>query len=551
MFHLWRKKQRLLPLLALLLGTQACFNQKDFDPELIAGLKASPFVAVPLLHGSLSIEDLLAKSESQFITIDEDNLIHINHSDTLYSTAIRDHFLLPDRALSRFYTTGTKALNPGSKHTLVEERKHIDLEFNEVRFDEIQLKGGVLSLSATSNIEEDVELQLTFPTLKQQGQDQPLVLHLTLPKSETNIPQSTEGNLKDHTLDLRQFSSGNNLVPVEIMATTTPEQQDLLLDVASYIDLKLSMEGLEFSLLTGYFGQPEVSLPQGELALGFFDQLFSKSKFGLKDPSLRFDFLNSNGVPVQVQKDVLQVRKSTGETLALTTEPSDQIDLSYPATPGETATTSLLIANVGEVIDFVPDYLDYKLTGRLNVGQPQDIVNFLTDSSRSVVVFHADIPLWGWLEGITLSDTMAMGLEPDKGQVQEDADGGYTITDAEGEVRTLITNQFPLGSEVQVYFTNAQYAITDSLFTNGPFRIEASQIDANGDLLAAEVSKEDLPISDKQLEHLLEADYLIIKALLYTSRNADGSQPDVKIKSDYTFDVKLGLKARMNISVKK
>lgn len=547
MLHLWRKKQRLLPLLALLLGTQACFNQKDFDPELMAGLKASPSVAVPLLHGSLSIEDLLPENESQFITIDEDKLIHVHYSDTLYSTAIRDHFLLPNPELNGFYLAGAQTLIPGGTEVVAEERKYLDLGFNDARLDEIQLNAGKLVLNASSNIQAEAEVQLTFPTLRNNGQ--PFVINLSLPAGNSN-PVVEQKAISGFTIDLSGFQLGDNRIPVDILATAKAGQQNVLLNATDYVEFSLNVEELGFNLITGYFGKPEVSLPQGELALDFFDQLFSKSKFSLENPLLRFDFLNSNGVPLQIQKDLLQVRKSTGETLALTTDPSDQIDLSYPQSPGETATSSLSITNGGEVIDFVPDFLDYKLTGRLNVDQPQSIVNFLTDTSRSAVIFHADIPLWGWLEGIALSDTMAMGVQPEGGQAQEDADGGYTITDAKGEVRALITNQFPLGSEVQVYFTDAQYVITDSLFTNGPFLMEASQVDANGELQAAKISKEDFPVSDKQLERILEADYMIVKGLLYTSRNADGSQPDVKIKSNYTLDVQLGLKASMNITVK-
>lgn len=546
MLYQWRKKQQLLPLLALLLGTQACFNPNDFDPERIAGVKASPSVAVPLLHGSLSIEDMLPENEAQYIEIDEDKLIHVLYSDTLYSTSIRDHFLLPNRELEKFYLTGVKTLTAGNEHTLVEDQDYVDFEYNEARFDEIHFKGGQLLLTADSNVPEDVELQLTFPTLKAGGET--VVLRLVLPAGSNQ--QSLEHSLQGHMIDMTGFALGDNLVPVEVLATTTPEQQGQLLDMTNYVQFNLTFNELDFNLLTGFFGQHEVSLPQDELALEFFDQLFSKSRFGLKNPLLTFEFLNSNGVPVQVTKDVLQVRKSTGETLALTTDPNENIDLNYPTNHGETASTSLAVTNVSEVMDMAPDFLDYKLSGRLNVDQPQDIVNFLTDSSRSGVVFQADIPLWGWLEGLHLSDTLAMGLQPEDGQVSEDTNGGYTITDANASIRTFITNQFPLGSEVQVYFTNAQYQVADSLFADGPFLMEASKVTANGDLQSAATSTKDLPVSDKQLERMLEADHMIVKALLYTTRNADGPQPHVKIKSDYMLDVRLGLKANMNISVK-
>lgn len=546
MRNLWLNKQRLLPLLALLLGTQSCFNQNDFDTTRIAGLKANPSVAVPLLHGSLSMEDLLAQTESQYVAIDEEKLIHLMYSDTLYSTSIRDHFLLPELSAEKFYLTGAKTLTTGNSQTIVEDQVFLDFEYEEVNFDEIRLKAGNVSLSASTNVDADVEFQLNFPTLTQKGQ--PLQITLSLPA--TGTPQSVQLSLQDYIIDMTEFGTGENLVPVNIRATVTPTQQDLLLSAADYVQFALGINGMDFTLITGHFGQLEVSLPQEELALDFFETFFNKANFSLENPKLHFDFLNSNGVTVEVKKEILQVRKEAGETLPVTTDPTDLFNISAPALPGETSVTSVAITNVGEIVDFAPAFMDYKLSGKLNVGKPQSTANFVTDSSRSGVVLHADIPLWGSLEGFTLSDTMAMTLQSEDAQLQEKGNGSYTIENANASVLTLISNQFPLGAEVQVYFTNALYEISDSLFTEGPLSIESSKVNATGDLQSEGVTREEPLISDKQLERMLEADHMIVKALLYTTRNADGTQPAVKIKSNYKIDINLGLKASMNISVK-
>ncbi len=547
MLNLWCNKQRLLPFIALLLGTQACFNESDFDPDMIAGVKASPSVAVPLLHGSLKMQDLLAQTESQYVEVDPDNLIHLIYSDTLYSTSIRDHFLLPELSAQKFYLTGAKTVLPGSSEVIVDDQLSLDFEFEEVDLIKIQLKEGDLSLSAYSNIQTDVELQLNFPTLSQNGQ--PLVVNMSLPAGAYSS-QSLQLSLQNFDIDLSQFEAGENLLPVEVLATVAPGQENLLLGTNDYVQFSLNLSRLDFNLITGHFGQLEVALPQEELAIELFENIPAKANFSLENPMLRFDFLNSNGAPIQVKKEILQARTETGETLPIVTDPADLFDLSAPALPGQSSVTSISITNVGKIIDLRPNFMDYKLTGKLNVGQPQDIINFVTDSSRSGIVLHADVPLWGSIDGYHLSDTMAMTLQPDDAELQEDEDGGFTIENANASIHTVITNQFPLGSEVQVYFTNARYEITDSLFSEGPLHMKASKVNASGDLQTAEVTTLDPTISDKQLERILESDYMIIKGLLYTSRNADGSQPAVKIKSDYQLDINLGLKASMNISVK-
>lgn len=536
MLNLWRNKPMLLPILALLLGTQSCFNENDFDTTRIAGLKASPSIAIPLLHGSLSMEDLLAQTTSQYIDIDEDKLIHLIYSDTLYSTSIRDHFLLPTLSVEKFYPTGTKTLMPGSSQTIVEDRALLDFNFEKVDIDEVRLKEGDLSLMASSNIQAEIDLQLSFPTMSKNGP--PAVISLRLPANGSGSPQYSQLNLSGYNIDLSGYEAGANLLPVDILATVTTGQENLVLGASDYVEFRLGIARLDFNLITGNFGQLEVKLPQEEVAVEFFEAISGKANFKFKNPMVRFDFLNSIGASVQIKKEILQGRKETGETLSITTDPEDLFNISSPAQPGETTLTSIAITNVSDLISFGPAFMDYKLTARLNADQPQNVVNFVTDSSRTGIVLHADIPLWGSLDGFHLSDTLKMAIQTEDAQVQE------------ASIRTVITNQFPLGTEVQVYFTNLQYDVIDSLFTDGAFKMNPAKVTAEGDLQAAEVSQQDIEVTNAHFERILKADHMIVKALLYTTRNADGTQPHVKIKSNYTLNVNLGLKTSMNISVK-
>ncbi|WP_152425261.1 hypothetical protein [Nafulsella turpanensis] len=522
--------------MALLLGCQACLNQKDFDFEQFEGVKLAPSVAVPLLHGSLTIEDLLPAGTNKNVVYDENQLIHLVYDDTLYTTAIRDHFLLKPLWLNKAYYTPAEGVISGGDYVAVNDRQFLSLDMGEADIDEINLTEGLLELNAYSNIDAEVELLVTLPEITSEGEA--VSLTLRLPASSSSY-QYTTLHLSGYNIDLTDYGAGKNLIPVDIKATVLSSGQDISLGLNDYVEVNLEMNGLNFSLMTGNFGQLKVSLPQNEIAIDIFDQLFSKANFSLKAPQLRIDVLNTNGVPVRLEKELLQARKDD-KPVVVETNPSTYFDLSYPSAPGEEAgLSSLEITNINDIISLTPNFIDYKFSGHLNVDQPADIVNFITGESKLAVILHADILLWGYLEALTLTDTLEMPLQSEDAMVDE------------ALIRTHIQNEFPLGADVQVYFTNEHYDTFDSLFSEGPQAlIPASEVTDKGELARAGSFTDDIEINNQRFERILEATHMIVKATLYTSRNADGTPVDVKIKSNQALSVELGLKTNMNVTVK-
>lgn len=537
MLNFWTNKRRILPLLALLTGMQACFDQADFDPDRMAGVKLNPSLAIPLLHGSLSIADLLPPEESPYIHYDEDQLVHIQYSDTLYSASILDLFLLPQLKINKYYPLTLPALPPQEEYEVISDRQHFDFGFSEARFDEINLKEGQLNISAISNIDADLTLHLSFPTLEKDGE--PLQITLNLPASSSNA-ETAQVNLQDYVADFSDYESGNNVLPVDITGTAQIDEPGLQASINNYIQLNLEMNQLDFSLLKGYLGQHKVALPAGQIPLTVFQTLFNKAAFRIKDPQLSIELLNSNGVPVQATTDILQVSKIDGTSLPLDISPASPFQINYPTEINETALSSFAITNAGEAFALAPDFIDYKISGRLNTGEIEH-VNFLTDQSQISAIIHADIPLYGYLEGLNLSDTMAFSLQQEDLQLE--------VEDA--LFMANFSNEFPVGVDLQVYFLNLRGDVLDSLFDDStPQLIRASQVDQQGELSSPGILNQEILINSDRFERILEADKIVVTGLLYTSREVDGSQPDVKIKADHRLELNLGVKTNMNISVK-
>lgn len=535
MFILRHSKKSLLVLLAILVGVQSCIRQEDFEFNSLAGVKANPSIALPLLNGSLTIDDLVPAEESGKLSEDADGLIHLVYSDTLKSTSIHDYFLLPQLNLYKYYPAVAGPLLPDGQRVVTEEREILDLSFPDADFETLILKEGRIKVESGSSYASTVQLQLRFPTLTRNGQ--PLEMELTLPAGSQYKPVELEKNMAGYEADFSSYPKGENYIPVDIKAKMEGEGSALI-NPADQLTLSLEMFGLKFNLLTGDFGQLEVELPSDAVSLATFDKIFSKGQFGLKNPMLNFEILNSNGVPLEVTAQVLQARNKNGEITPIEIEPASPFHVSYPTAYGETENMVLAIKNVREILDAAPSFIDYKLSGRLNV-TPPPVLNFLTDSSATTVILNADIPLWGYMEGISLTDTMALNLPFEDVQAENAA------------LRLLVENEFPLEAGLQIDFVNENYDVLESLFTGGAYEtlLPASKVNAGGDLSSAGMYNKDIEISRDRFERILLADKIIIRALLHTSKNADGTFPHVKIKSGYKLKVNMGVKATANLTM--
>lgn len=534
MFNLRHSKKNLLLLLSVILGAQSCINKDDFAFDSLAGVKVNPSVAVPLLYGTLTIEDLLPEERSANVQEDKDGLLHVVFNDTIKSTSIHDHFLLETTNVDEIYPAALGLLNTGGKQVVVEDQQLVDFGFDDADFEQIKLKEGILEILAGSSLESNTYLKVSFPTLKKNNL--PLVLEMTLPAGSANNKILLETQLTGYEIDLSEYGMGENILPMDVLAQIDGDKSTSV-KATDHISFHLETRGLKFNLLTGDFGQVNVALPSDEIPIAFFETLFSNGKFGLKNPFISFDVLNSNGVPVQVYANKLQARSNSGAFVDIKATPSSPIDILYPSKYGEKTTTTLTVNNVSDIMELVPSFIEYQLNGRINV-TPATNLNFLTDSSEIAVVLNADIPLWGYMESLSLVDTMEMALE---------------FTDAsvtEASLRLLVENEFPLEAQLQIDFVNEKYDVLETLFTGGfESLLPASKVSSNGELVSAGTYNKDIEFTSERFERILTANKMIIKAILHTSKNPDGTYPHVKIKTDYKLNVDLGVKTTANLTM--
>jgi hypothetical protein len=111
--------------------------------------------------------------------------------------------------------------------------------------------------------------------------------------------------------------------------------------------------------------------------------------------------------------------------------------------------------------------------------------------------------------------------------------------------RINIDNGYPASAYTQVYFTDSNYVVLDSILTNPQnLVIESAQIDANGRVTTHTKKTTDEPFSNARLQHLYNAKKVLIRSVLDTK---DSPARNVEIYDDYRLDVKIGVRAQLNV----
>ncbi|MFZ6013357.1 MAG: hypothetical protein ACOYXT_23650 [Bacteroidota bacterium] len=513
-------------LAALLLIT--CSDIFDTDQYDIEGVKVNSTNVFPLAYGELGINDFLNDEDSSYLKVDADGLLYLSYEQELRSQAVGDLLDFPDKSFIKNVPLPPATISATSSDVVYATlNDQLDFAFNPEQLSELIMRGGAVNITTTvlpatpANFSYSVLVEL--PDFK--------LNNVPFAKSLTNNAS--------FTLSGYQAKFTNDVTPIKITVTKKAHGSPIIIPANTSVRVTLSFGGLEHRFVAGFFGDQTATLPDESLEITAFDNSLEGVNVTLAAPKASFEVTNEYGVPVKVNFLVLEARKAGGGTLPITLNPASPIVANYPTQPGQSAKTTVQIANTKQLLDFEPDEFFYRMTARINSPDIAVPNNFAFDTAKLIVKLRADVPLYGTASGIVLDDTVDIDLDDLEESEVESA-----------SLKAKIINDLPLDATLQIYMVTENFAVLDSLLLpNQTSIVRGSTVNASGDLQSPGVFDEEIPISKSKIDKLFNTDRLIIKARMNTIKNANGTQPDVKFKSSYKMNVKLGLKATLKVSI--
>lgn len=544
------KNKPLLFAAAILIGLTSCL--KDFKKLADGKVNVEgwePSIAVPLVYSKLDASDILAATDPKDIEIIEQNtgFIALVYRGNLVSFEPQDIITLPSLDINfPFALTPveyTQLTSTGSFQKSVSAEVPLTFSNSTIEIDSAVLKIGTLNFNVTSSFKTNTTITISIPALVKNGVPFSTTLGLNN-NSQPSVTQNQSFDLTDYHLNFTTGSTAYNKIPVTYSISMNTNGSTV--SNTSTIDFAQSMQDLNYKVIYGYFGNQDISADADSIQIKLFNNALT-GQFLFTQPSFTLNVHNTLGFPAQITINNLQSYTiATGVlTNILYTTFKNPFNIGYPTVPGNSATTTVVIDNsnsfISELVTPTPKFLIYDISAKSNPSGTPPGRNFMTDSSRFTIDTELLLPLEGYAGGFVLQDTF-----------------NFKLADNVDEIKDLVLvadfkNRFPIDAFLQVFFTDSNYTILDSLITNPDEEfIKSAALDANGRVSQVTQKRTEVAYSSDRVPNLKNSKYIIVRGRANTTGyNATNNTQStvIKVYSDYDMEIRLGLKVNADIDL--
>lgn len=480
---------------------QSCENYQDIRD--IDRVDHEPEIAVPLFSSDLSVNDVLDEyGEIDFLHIHPDGSMSLNYAqeqvqkkfDELIPEMEDFPIILPDSFVS------------------------IPIQFmGNVQATRLGLKKGTIRFDIQSSHTEDIDVSISFPGIRKDGMSFSVQTNLAY---QGNTPFSTAITPQD--LQGYDLFLTNGQMEVRYEAYDNSGER-VLLDMVSGMT-----EGWEFQDAEGILASESYDISIDTVTIDLFES-WTEGQIDFEDPKLRIDLSNSIGFPVRLQVKNMTAHTLDGEAIPVSSVFSEGFDLKFPAINqiGQIETDQVVLdktnSNIISIFNAQPESITYELVATINP-EDNDIPGFISEESIVAGAVTVDIPIYGTASGFTFESNTDFDLE----EVEEVS---------HVEIKLITDNSIPLDLDLQVYFTDVNDQIIDSLFDHQRALLTAPEIAANGMIMNTTEQTTLIEVTAERFEHFRQASQVKLKAAISTANNA---QTPVKILDHQKVAVRMG-----------
>ncbi len=537
-------KKLLLIGLSLLLFLSGC------EPEDLQYEDYRPIVAIPLIHSTLDVYDVLNRVDSlnELVVIDEDGLLALTYQGKLFSLDINDVLTFPSvsESFSGSITGGqATALNSGLTAQFFADYPldlNIDIESSVVRIDSILLEQGQLQLDINLIQDEFVDALLSFSgVLDAEGNPLSIVVS---PTDFNNGNYNINIDLAGYTIYPSYSPPNNNSVSLTVGLQLSDNTNNTAV-AGEFFNTNFSLNNFNFDYVFGYFGQVAVNTDQDSVTIRILENAID-GFFRLEEATINLITTNSFGLPVAVDfSNISSINLNTGVISPLNLNDNFVIEAQENIFSPAYVSTFVIDNNNSNVSDFLeptPKTVFFQLNATANPeGEPiPPNTNFVGSESRLDVDIEVLLPLFGYAQDIIIRDTLDAEISFD------DFDEVDSL-----QLKLFTINGFPADAEIQLTFLDEFDNVIDYLFEGGGNTLTLfmeSGITNDEGIVISSTEK----ITTRSLDQDGAANLENTKKVVVTSRlNTFESDQEnvVRFMDDYTLEVKLGVKIFGNIEL--
>lgn len=502
-----------------------------------------PEFAIPIANSSLSLKDVLANEDTtSAIVPNDDNILQLIYEGNVLSNLGSERIDLPQ--INEVETITNIPAPPGTNSITFNDT----LDFASttgVEVDSMLLKAGQFVITFTSSGDLPIEVVLTIDGLKNaQG---------NAFQQTFNLPQSTGGSntidagtfqLDGYTLDMTLNGSTFNRLALKYEIKVSNNGSTAR--VINSLRLNTSLRGMQFKDFWGYIGTGSFDLKSDTLDIQVLrNAIDDNTLIYLSNPFLEVRIVNTYGVPLNLDFDYLNAlyggaggSDKITDTLGQPFE-DNIIALNFNL-DGSADTTRVVLnnkSNIDEVISKLVREIAYDSKALPNPPASGTFRNYVSDQSKIDLDVSLVLPLSGAVNNFQIIDTLDIEL-----------DGVDEVTS--GELRTIVSNGFPLGVDLELIFTDANIIPIDTIKVENGNLIPAAPVDPiTGKVIGKTDSQTDILVTGDRWAKLKDSKKLLLRATMATTNvNPNNISANiVSFEASNRIDISLGFKATINI----
>jgi len=531
-------KQFKTPLfLLVILSLFSCIKEDDLYLKNLEFTGWTADIGVPILSTNVDIHDLLDISNSADFYIDNSGNIFILSKSSVFYKNGASCFIVPaqlDSGETLLSATNIQTLSQtGSYSAIINHNFPFSLGSGQ-RLDSMFLKRGNLEVSIYNSLPRQGTLNILIPAATKNGVSFNKTISFNQSNGATSSYTFSLSDLNGYKLNFTSTSNPSSLqILYGITYTNTGTGTPL---PGTGLNFSANFDSLEYSFAAGYFGDNQFPIPVDSAQIDLLNDN-PNDTFSLTNPTLKIEFQNSIGMPVRLTNILIQPITNSGQPITLTINPPfpNPTIISGASYVGQVVSDSLVVnsqnSNIATAYSQHPGYIIYGADAGTNTGNPS-VGNFITDSSYFSANLITKTPIEGWSKRFTVTDTSDFDLN--------DAENIDTAI-----FRVEAFNGFPLNAYTQIYFMDSNYIALDSLLLHPEdLIIESATVNASGVAVTPTHHIHDEVVVNSRLMRISEATKVMIVSRL-TTNNAP--QNSIKVLESNTLDIKIGVRARVNI----
>ena len=490
-------------LLAICLLASSCMKEGDLD---FSNLELDDtFVydlPIPLVDANLSMADLLKNIDNQFLTSDEDGLLHIIYRmDTSFAIP---HIALPEQSIS--LNLPNFPVTPFPTDSLrIPALQLPTVNFSaggDLRIDTVKLRSARLDLHMITGVKNKTKFEIRCSNLID-SLGRPLVMLLNLHGTQASTqPGFISVSLANYRI-IPDNSDPANLHQLKFEITPTLYKDTVnKIPYNASVGIEVKIGSFDVDWAYGYFGMHPLGPMRGEIDLPIMSK-FTMDELEVQKAYLSLGFTNGIGLPIELNASI-----STQTT-------NDQKEwnfsevLDYPKSSTAQPTDSTYLEEFQELINDnlgnLPQRVNYNVSVETNPYtdiNDRSIVNFFKRDARVRINVGADIPMRMRVKNLTIADTLPFAGLPF-------ADGVDFFV-----MKANVHNAFPMSAGLALYFLDENQRAIDSINFDP---IHAAPVGSDYHVIEPAIVQMEEILSRRQIENLVKTRYFKIQGVMSTS----------------------------------